>query len=155
VGRALKNEYLPVYPKRTGAIVPRTRGRQSDGSIIVVLATNAPLDHRQLSALTKRIELGMARTGLTSTIGSGDLFLAFSTAYTYQRDGDFNVQPPAGQLTEDDTILGGLYLATIEATENAVYDALFSAKTMTGRNGVTVYGLPVERVREMLKTRGS
>lgn len=154
VGRALKNEYLPVYPKRTGALAPRTRGRQSDGSIVVVLATNAPLDHRQLSALTKRIELGMARTGLTSTVGSGDLFLALSTSYTYKRDADYHVQAPTARLIEDDTILNALYLATIEATENAVYDALFSARTMTGRNGVTVYELPLDRVRKLLGAHG-
>ena len=151
VGRALKNVLLPVFPKRTGAIVPRPRGRQSDGSIIVIVATNAPLDHRQLLALTKRVELGMARTGLTSTIGSGDLFLAFSTGYTYKRDADLNVLPPSGRLTEDDAVLNSLYLATIEATENAIYDALFSARTMTGRGGTTVYGLPLDRVLPLLR----
>jgi len=151
VGEALKNEYLPVYPKRAG-FEPPFRGRQSDGSIAVIVATDAPLDNRQLHAVAKRIELGMARVGLTSTVGSGDLFLAFSTGYVYNRDADFNIMPPQGKLSEDEEMLNARYLATVEATEHAIYDALFSARTMTGRNGVTVYGLPGDRVEEMLRT---
>ncbi|MDQ6930400.1 MAG: P1 family peptidase [Candidatus Eremiobacteraeota bacterium] len=149
VGRALKGELLPVYPKRTGQLSLPTHGRQSDGSIIVIVATNAPLDHRQLIAITKRIELGMGRVGLTSQIGSGDLFLAFSTSYVYKRDARLNILPPQGRLVERDESMNAIYAATIEATENAIYDALFSARTMTGR-GVTVYGLPVARVKELL-----
>ncbi|MDP9018530.1 MAG: P1 family peptidase [Candidatus Eremiobacteraeota bacterium] len=151
VGEALKNEYLPVYPKRTGFIRP-LRGRQSDGSIAIIVATDAPLDSRQLHAVAKRIELGMGRVGLTSTVGSGDLFLAFSTGYTYSRDAELNIMPPQGQLSEDEEMLNAIYLATVEATEHAIYDALLSARTMTGRNGVTVYGLPRDRVEQMLRS---
>ncbi|MFN2528927.1 MAG: P1 family peptidase [Candidatus Baltobacteraceae bacterium] len=152
VGRALKNEFLPQYPKRTGGIV-RMHGRQTDGSIIVIIATDAPLDSRQLHAVTKRVELGMGRVGLTSPIGSGDLFLAFSTTFVYKRDQHLTIHAPARQFVEDEDTLNAIYAATIEATENAIYDALFSARTMTGRGGVTVYGLPVDRVTEMLRTR--
>jgi len=149
VGRTLRNQYLPVFPKRASFI--RSRGRTSDGSIIIVVATNAPLDHRQLYALAKRVELGMGRVGMTSHIGSGDIFIAFSTSYLYKRDRNFNVSSPTGQLVEDTDVLNELYGATVEATEYAIYDALFSARTMTGREGVTIYGLPVERVMKMIR----
>ena len=150
VGRALQNQYLPVFPKRASFI--QSPGRSSDGSIIIVVATNAPLDHRQLGALAKRVELGMGRVGMTSHIGSGDLFIAFSTSYLYRRDADFNVASPAGKLVEDTDVMNALYGATVEATEFAIYDALFSARTMTGRDGVTIYGLPVDRVLKMIRT---
>ena len=154
VGRALKDDLLPVYPKRTGEVSVPTHGRQTDGSIIVIIATNAALDHRQLQALTKRIELGMGRVGLTSQIGSGDLFLAFSTSYVYRRDAQLNIAPPQGHLVERDEVMNAIYAATVEATENAIYDALFSARTMTSR-GVTIYGLPVDRVKTLLRANKS
>lgn len=150
VGAALKNEYLPVYPKRTGMLPLRPHGRQVDGSIVVIVATNAPLDSRQLRAVTKRIELGMARVGLTSQVGSGDLFLAFSTTYQYKRDKDFAIHAPENHFIEDEDALNQLYLATIEATENAIYDALFSSKTTSG-NGITIYGMPIDRVKALLE----
>jgi D-aminopeptidase len=151
VGRALKNEFLPLYPKRTGQTAQRMHGRQTDGSIVVIIATDAPLDSRQLRAVTKRIELGMGRVGLTSQIGSGDLFLAFSTTFVFKRDADYTINAPANQFVENEDTLNAIYAATVEATENAIYDALFSARTMTGRGGVTIYGLPVDRVTEMLR----
>lgn len=148
IGRMLKNDFLPIFPKKTS----QTRGRQSDGSIIVVVATNAPLDHRQLYAVAKRVELGMGRVGLTSQIGSGDLFIAFSTSYVYGRDAQYNILAPTARLIEDQDMLNALYGATVEATEHAIYDALFSARTMTGRGGVTFYGLPVQRVQRLLRS---
>jgi D-aminopeptidase len=150
VGRVLRAQYLPVYPKQTGSL--DSHGRQSDGSIIVVVATNAPLDHRQLHALAKRVELGMGRVGLTSQIGSGDLFIAFSTTYLYKRDAEYNILAPTQHLVEDGGVLNALYGATVEATEYAIYDALFSAGTMSGRGGVTFYGLPVQRVQALLRS---
>ena len=94
----------------------------------------------------------MGRVGLTSQIGSGDLFLAFSTSYLYRRDADFNVLAPTVHPLEDTDALNALYGATVEATEYAIYDALFSARTMTGQGGVTYYGLPIERVRQMIRS---
>jgi len=150
IGRMLQHQYLPVFPKRASFI--RSSGRPSDGSIIIVVATNVPLDHRQLYALAKRAELGMGRVGMTSHVGSGDLFIAFSTSYLYKHDENFNVSSPTGQPVEDTDVLNELYGATVEATEYAIYDALFSAGTMTGRDGVTLYGLPVDRVLKMIRT---
>ncbi|HEX3671008.1 MAG TPA: P1 family peptidase [Candidatus Cybelea sp.] len=146
VGERLQNEYHPVFPKRVSL-----KGRLGNGSIIIVVATNAPLDSRQLRALALRAAMGMARTGLTSSTGSGDLIVAFSTTRVFERVADFTVATPKEPIVEDDDTLDALYTATAEATQAAIYDALFEAKTMTGRGGATVYALPVDRVMEMLR----
>jgi D-aminopeptidase len=146
VGQRLEDEYRPVFPKRVVL-----KGRLGEGSIIVVVATNAPLDSRQLRALALRAAMGMARTGLTSSVGSGDLIVAFSTSRVFERVADFTVVAPKQPIVDDDDALGALYTATAEATQAAIYDALFEAKTMSGRNGVTVYALPSDRVLEMLR----
>ena len=153
VGERLKNEELMTYPKRVSEAT--LRGRMESGSIIIVVATDAPLDYRQLRALTLRAGLGMGRTGLTSDVGSGDLFLAFSTGYVFNRTSNFHVQAPAKAIVEDDATLNALYRATAEATQAAIYDALFEAKTMSGQGGATVYGLPVDRVLHMLRAAGA
>lgn len=150
VGERLRNELLPVFPRAATFV---QRGRAQDGSIIVITATDAPLDGRQLRALAKRSVLGMGRVGLTSQVGSGDLLLAFSTSYRYNRDPQQNLISPQNRFIEDDDTLNALYGATVEATEAAIYDALFSAQTMTGRDGITFYGLPRDRVLQMLQQR--
>ncbi|HEY8298805.1 MAG TPA: P1 family peptidase [Candidatus Baltobacteraceae bacterium] len=149
VGQRLRDEYKMTFPKRISL-----HGRMASGSIVIVIATNAPLDSRQLHAIALRAGLGMGRTGLTSDVGSGDLFLAFSTGYVYTRTANFVVSPPAARIVENDDTLNALYRATAEATEAAIYDALFNAKTMTGKGGATVYGLPVDRVLTMLRAAG-
>jgi D-aminopeptidase len=146
VGERLKSEYKAVFPKKVSL-----KGRLGSGSIIIVVATDAPLDGRQLRAIALRAAMGMARTGLTSTVGSGDLIVAFSTSRVFERVADFTVTAPKGPILEDDDALNALYSATAEATQAAIYDALFEAKTMTGRNGVTVYALPTQRVLQMLR----
>jgi D-aminopeptidase len=152
VGERLKNEYKTVYPPRVAE--ESMHGRLASGSIIIVVATDAPLDSRQLKALALRAALGMGRTGLTSDVGSGDLFIAFSTSYVYHHTTDFNVAAPTRATLEDDGTLNALYRATAEATQAAIYDALFESKTTTG-NGATVQGLPVDRVLQMLKGAGA
>jgi D-aminopeptidase len=148
VGRMLQHELLPVFP-RPAAV--RTSGRAADGSIIVVIATDAPLDARQLRELTKRAVLGMGRTGLTSHVSSGDLLVAFSTTRIYPRD---TTGTPSAQVLADEDALDALFAATAEATEAAIIDALLSARTLSGAQGITLYGLPVERVRQLLKAAG-
>ncbi len=150
VGERLKNEYRPIFPKKVAL-----KGRLGQGSIIIVIATDAPLDSRQLRALALRAAMGMARTGLTSSVGSGDLIVAFSTSRVFEQVAYFTVEAPKQPILEDDDALDSLYTATAEATQAAIYDALFEAKTMTGRNGVTVYALPVARVVEMLRAAGA
>lgn len=146
VGERLATEYRPVIPRTVSL-----KGRLGEGSIIIVIATDAPLDSRQLRALALRAAMGMARTGLTSSVGSGDLIVAFSTTHVFERVADFTVAAPKQPILEDDDALDALYGATAEATQAAIYDALFEAKTMTGRNGATVYALPAARVLEMLR----
>ncbi len=108
----------------------------------------------RLRALTLRAALGMGRTGLTSDVGSGDLFLAFSTGFTFEQSGSFRISAPRNSFIESGDTLDALYQATAEATEGAIYDALFNAKTMVGRGGITVYGLPVQHVDGMLRAAG-
>ena len=153
VGERLKNEYRTTFPAHVSDAT--MHGRLASGSIIVVVATDAPLDNRQLKALALRASLGMGRTGLTSDVGSGDLFIAFSTALVYHHTTDFNVTAPAKATLEDDSTLNALYRATAEATQAAIYDALFESKTMSGRGGASVPGLPVERVTQMLRAAGA
>ncbi|HKU68160.1 MAG TPA: P1 family peptidase [Candidatus Baltobacteraceae bacterium] len=146
VGARLANEYKPHVGQQAAL-----HGRPAYGSIIIVIATNAPLDSRQLRALAKRAALGMARTGLYSALGSGDVFIAFSTGYVFERTPKYDIEAPHARILQDEDTLNAVYLATVEATEGAIYDALFNGKTTTGKNGDTVYGLPVDRVMKMLE----
>jgi L-aminopeptidase/D-esterase-like protein len=145
VGHILAHELLPSFPKNAAL---RTRGRAADGSVIVTIGTDAPLDGRQLHELALRATLGLARSGITSHVSSGDLLIAFSTTHLYPRDPDAPV--PVALVNDDDT-MDALFAATAEATEAAVDDALFSAQTLSGAHGLTFYALPVARVREILE----
>jgi D-aminopeptidase len=144
VGRDLENELEPTISK--GAAMA-THGRAADGSIIVTIATDAPLDGRQLRELAKRATLGLARTGVTSHVSSGDLLLAFSTTQLYPREPATAL--PALLVNSDD-VMDALFAATAEATEAAVIDALLSARTLSGARGLTFYALPAARLRALL-----
>jgi D-aminopeptidase len=112
----------------------------ADGSIMMVVATDAPVDARNLKRMAARTVWGLARTGSHGSNGSGDYAIAFSTA---REDGR--------SIRNDE--MSGLFQAVIEATEEAIYNSMFKAGTVRG-NGRTVQGLPVERVLEILKRRG-
>ena len=118
---------------------------EREGSILVVIATNAPLLPHQLKRVAKRAALGVARTGAVSTNSSGDLFIAFSTAVPARIDG----RQQWSTLKNDD--LDPLLTATVEATEEAIINALVAAKTMGGVNDNTFYALPQDRLREVLR----
>ena len=120
---------------------------QSEGSIIVVIATDAPLDSRQLTRLAKRAALGLARTGSTARHGSGDFMLAFSTANSiphYPKELTFQ------QMHLADTHLNPLITATVEATEEAILNALTMATTVVGRDGHRVEAISLTRLRAIL-----
>lgn len=153
VGERLKHQYRMVFPAHLSAA--DMHGRMTSGSIIIVVATDAPLDSRELHALLLRAGIGMGRTGLTSDVGSGDLFIGFSTTEVFERTGNFQIDAPDKKIVVSDDVLDALYSATAEATQAAIYDALFEAKTMTGQGGATVYGLPVDRVLQMLRGAGA
>lgn len=122
----------------------------SEGSIIVVIATDAPLDARQLGRLAKRAALGLARTGSTARHGSGDFMLAFSTGNTvphYPKDPIFSMTHLA------DTHLNPLFTATLEATEEAILNALTMATTMVGRDDHRVEAISLPRLTALLSRR--
>jgi D-aminopeptidase len=122
---------------------------RADGSIIIVVATDAPLDARNLRRLAARAMLGLARTGSPSTNGSGDYVIAFSTA-PQNRIKFGETAPRRVELLPNDSV-SPLFLACVEATEEAIYNSLLRATTVTGRNGTTVEALPIERTVEILK----
>jgi L-aminopeptidase/D-esterase-like protein len=120
------------------------------GSIIIVVATDAPLLAHQVKRLARRAALGLARTGSVAGNGSGDLFVAFSTASPGEGDGK---APVTVSMLPNDR-MGPLFEATVGATEEAIVNALVAARTMTGREGRTVHAIPHDRLREILRRHG-
>jgi D-aminopeptidase len=120
------------------------------GSIIIVVATDAPLLPHQMKRLARRASLGLARTGSVAGNGSGDLFVAFSTANprVADKEGTTDVQ----MLPNDR--MGPLFEATVGATEEAIVNALVAGRTMRGHEGHEVLGLPLEKVRDALRRHG-
>ena len=120
------------------------------GSIIIVVATDAPLLPHQMKRMARRAALGLARTGSVAGNGSGDLFVAFSTANAKAADKEGTT---ALQMLPNDR-MGPLFEATVGATEEAIVNALVAGRTMRGRDGHEVLGLPLEKVREILRRHG-
>ncbi|HLS47398.1 MAG TPA: P1 family peptidase [Gemmatimonadales bacterium] len=147
-GGALQVEGVPVWrelpsPFDRRPASPPSRG---DGSIIMVVATDAPLSHRNLERVAARAMLGLARTGSSASNGSGDYVIAFSTAEAVRRD------PAARQLTTREVAneaMSPLFEGTVEATEEAIYNSLFMATTVESRGG-RVESLPLPALREVL-----
>lgn len=131
-----------------GKEIPDHAARESDiGSIIVVVATDAPLIPTQLKRMARKVSLGLGRDGSYSGDGSGDIFVAFSTANPGAAD-------PKGvrdlKMLPNDK-MDPLFLATVQATEEAVVNAMVAAETMKGINDFEVIGLPHDRLREVLR----
>jgi len=123
-------------------------GKPQEGSIVVVIATDAPLDSRQLCRLAKRAMLGIARTGAVATHGSGDVAVAFSTA---NRVPHYPKKPTFRVELLSDFFLDPLFEAAAEAAEEAVLNALLAATTTVGRDGNTAHALPQDRLLELLR----
>lgn len=123
--------------------------RKADGSVVIVIATDAPLSDRNLRRVAERAFAGIARTGSSFSNGSGDYALAFSTAQAVRRTADRRKDVASVQDLPNDRI-SPLFQATIEATEEAVLNALFKAHTVEGHRG-TAEALPLDRVLPMLK----
>ena len=136
----LRVDGVPVGREITD-LMPARGGKSK--SMIAAVATDAPLIPIQLQRVCKRVALGMARTGAISTHGSGDLFLAFSTA---------SPEPLVAMLS--DRWISGVFQGVIEATEEAILNSLTTAHTMTGRGGNTIHALPLDRLLEIMRAYG-
>jgi D-aminopeptidase len=121
--------------------------REDTGSIIIVIATDAPLLPHQTKRLARRATMGLARTGSTSGNGSGDIFIAFSTANPHAAAG--KGATTVTMLPNDE--LNPIFEAAVQATEEAIVNAMVGAETMTGIDGHKVFALPHDRLREVLK----
>jgi len=130
-----------------GRGIPDTDG----GSIMMVVATDAPVDARNLERMARRALMGLARTGSSGGNGSGDYVLAFSSAQEVRR-GQSRDPRPILDLPND--AMAGLFQATIEATEEAIYNSLLKATTVVGRDGRTAEALPIPETVEVLKKYG-
>jgi D-aminopeptidase len=144
VGQELGQYYLRKELQQAGS------GKdKADGSCMVVVATDAPLEARNLKRLAARALLGLARTGSSASNGSGDYAIAFSTAQHVRIHANDKALTRNVEVMTNDA-MSPLFLAAIEATEEAVYNSMFKATTMTG-NGHTVEALPIEMTVEILK----
>jgi len=139
---------LTIAGVPVGKEIPGEVYKEESGSCIAVVATDAPLLPNQLKRLARRVSLGLARTGTISGNGSGDLFIAFSTANP-------NVANP-DQITHDvqtipNDLMDPLFASVVQATEEAVVNALVDNHSMTGRDNHRVEALPHDRLREIMK----
>jgi len=155
VGRELGQYYLKeqLSGKDSSPKTPTNFGlsNSADGSVIIVIATDAPIDHRNLQRLAARSMLGLARTGAAGSNGSGDYAIAFSTAPELRiRTAAGNRASKSNVILLSNDAMSPLFLAVIEATEEAIYNSLFRATTTTGR-GHTVEALPIDRTLEILR----
>jgi D-aminopeptidase len=125
-----------------------------EGSVIVVVATDAPLSSRQLERLAARAALGLARTGSTSGNSSGDIFVAFSTGNTVPQSATSRTLSATFVSPESTATLNPLFQAVVEATEESVLNALMKAETMTGINGNKVHALPYDRLKAVMTKYG-
>ncbi|MEP7339329.1 MAG: P1 family peptidase [Acidobacteriota bacterium] len=160
VGRELGRYYLKeqIEGRRIGQnqnpenVVSGLQTDRADGSIIMVVATDAPMDHRNLRRLAERAMLGLARTGSSASNGSGDYVIAFSTAKQNRIKASAAVR---NTQTIGNDAMSPLFQAVIEATEEAIYNSMLRATTITGRDGNRVEALPIEKTVEILKKYGA
>jgi D-aminopeptidase len=147
VGQELGQYYLREEVQRAGAVKD-----SGNGSVMMVVATDAPMAARNLKRLAARAWLGVARTGSSASNGSGDYAIAFSTAQQVRiMTPDKSLTRHLEEMTND--AMPPLFEAVIEATEEAVYNSIFRATTTTG-NGHTVQALPIEQTKQILKKYG-
>src|SRR3989449_1437528 len=149
-GGDLRIQGVPIEIK-VGAQHAAPLPQNGDGSIIMVVATDAPLDHLRLERLANRALAGLARTGSSMSNGSGDYVIAFSTRRPTVRPSDR--QTDTVEVVRND-VMSGLFQATIDATEEAIYNSLLRAETVRGYRG-TVQALPVDSTITILKRHGA
>jgi D-aminopeptidase len=123
------------------------------GSVVVVVGTDAPLTDRQLGRIARRVGMGLARTGSIAGHGSGDFVIAFANS-ALQPQSFEAITYRETRFAEEGRNMGALFQATIEVTEEAVVNALFTAETMIGRDGHVRHGLPVDLILRIMQTHG-
>ena len=138
---------VPVGREITDLMPENPAGSKGNGSIIVVVATDAPLLPHQLKRLARRVPMGIAKMGGYASNGSGDIFIAFSTANEGAANRD---EKQTLEMIPNDQ-LDSLFLATVQATEEAITNALVAGRDMQGINGFRVYGLPHQRLKSILE----
>ena len=150
---AFKDAVSATTPAENESLAQWTRGRaddHGDGSVIVVIATDAPLSDRNLRRLASRAMMGLGRTGSSASNGSGDYALAFSTAEQVRRP--FGAQRLTLEELPNER-MSALFQAGVESVEEAVYNSMLMATTESG-NGVTVQAIPLDKLREVLGRHG-
>lgn len=140
---------VPVGEEMKRFYLSEQLNQSSDGSCMIVVATDAPLDARNLERLAKRAFMGLARTGGIASNGSGDYVIAFSTDSLLRIP--FNAPPVIQQHILSNDAVSPLFMAAIEATEEAIVNSLLAAETMKGKNGRIVEALPQDKLKEILK----
>src|SRR5438552_3659443 len=148
VGRELGRYYLREELQQEGTATDR-----GNGSVMIVVATDAPVEARNLRRMASRAMLGLGRTGSAGSNGSGDYVIAFSAASQVRIRSEDKTSPRHIELLPNDA-MSPLFLAVLEATEEAVYNSLLRATTVTGR-GHTVEALPLEKTTEILRRYGA
>jgi len=147
VGKELGKVYPEIASVESDAVGVSAR-QTPDGSCMVVVATDAPLDHRNLSRLAARAMMGLARTGSSETNGSGDYVIAFSSSPDVRIEANSPLYHPKELLGNES--MSPLFEAVIEATEEAIYNSMFRAHDVSG-NGHTIKALPVQETINLLK----
>jgi D-aminopeptidase len=164
VGEELGNHYLASSYENSDAVLSGSRTEETvqnngydfdvDGSVMIVIATDAPLTSRNLERLAKRAFLGIARVGGFASNGSGDYVIAFSTHPEVRNN--MNDSTDVRQIKEmKNSAVSPLFLAAVEATEEAILNSLFMAETMEGYDGRIQKALPVDEVMDILKRYGA
>lgn len=147
-----RRPWLTVRGVPVGRLMPEdSLWSREQGSIIIIVATDAPLLPTQLQRVARRAGLGMARTGTVGGSGSGDIFLAFSTARRIEGK-PFEALPSLAYIPNE--LIDPVFAATVEAVEEAILNALVAAETMTGWNGQRVEALDHARLQEILRAHG-
>lgn len=144
---------VPVGIELNPELKNRFKSEDADGSCMIVIATDAPLDARNLKRLAKRAWLGLGKTGGIASNGSGEYVIAFSTAKELRVSYASDTPVQEGKTLSNDAITP-LFIAAIEATEEAILNSLFQAETMSGRDGHTIEALPLDKVKTLLKKYG-
>lgn len=147
IGQLLEQHYLHAKPAEPIGFADAA----ADGSIMIVVATDAPLSDRNLTRLAWRSFAGLAKTGSSFVNGSGDYAIAFSTAESVRLTAERRTNAATACELPNES-LSPLFQAVIEATEEAIYNSLFMAETMVGRDNTTVEALPIESVLGMMRT---